>query len=164
MGLFTKGGSAVVEADELIRLDDLPSIKAARDAVLAARQKEAEAQQALAAFSSDEISLGRLSARDAFQNSGKKVKEAEALLAGIRDEERERIRAARLPGERELRWSIVESLKEARNRRAILESYKADTDRLAQGRWNCGIDVSHDWPELEDLDGWVERNQREGLL
>ena len=160
MGIFS---SATVET-EMVPVDEIESVREARALVLKARERLAAATVEARKFKPGTITVAAATASEEMETAHEALPVAERNFEAIRNQERDRIRAARLPGEREHRRSLLAALEEARDRLAGLQTYKAETDRLTDGRPNYDVDVSRDWPELLNLDNWRIWNEREGLL
>jgi len=150
--------------DEVVAVDEIESVREARALVLKARERLAAAKVAAARFQPGTITLAAAAATEELEAASQALPVAEQNLETIRNRERHRIRADRLPGERELRQSLLAALEEARDRLAVLQAWKDETDRLADGRPNFEVDPSHDWPELLTLDDWRAFCEAEGLL
>ncbi|MBI4560547.1 MAG: hypothetical protein HY724_00775 [Candidatus Rokubacteria bacterium] len=161
MGLFKT--DAVIDA-EIVMVDEVPAVREARAALLKAKEKVAAATAEAARFQPGTMTLSAVTAAESLESAHAALQAAGRNLEEIRNQERDRIRAARLPDEQRLRRNLLAALEEARDQRAALESYKTETNRLTGGRGNYGFDTSHDWPELLRLDFWREACQREGLL
>lgn len=150
--------------DDFVAVDRIPAVHEATMAVLKARGALTAATATAAQFRPGQVTLASVTAAEELEAAHEAVGVAETRLQEIRNRERDRIRAARLPDEQRLRRDLLAALEEARERVAVLEAYKAETDRLVGGRRNYQIDTSHDWPELLNLDFWRETCVREGLL
>jgi len=159
MGLFT---ADVI--DEVVAVDDIPGVQEARTVVLRARERLAAAETEARKFKPGTMTIGAMTASGELEAASQALPIAEGNFETIRNRERDRIRAERLPGERERRRSLLAALKDARECLVTLEGYKAETDRLADGRPNYQVDVSRDWPELLTLDDWRIWNEAQGLL
>lgn len=197
IGTFTdtlKLGSLRIEAETkfapgdsaaLVPLSEVPAVREATAALLAARQREAEARQRYNTLSrtakaenSDRVAalvaqteLG--GAEDEWRKAMIEVAHTEAPLIEVRARERARIIGARTDGEKALRRELLAALEQAAEAARALFEYRNGTADLVGG-WRHGENANgYDWvgefvdelPTRESLfTVWRRRIHEEGLV
>lgn len=158
--------------DDLVAVDRIPSVSEATATVLKARERLAAATSAAAQFPAGKISLGAAVATENLESAHEAVRAAEEKLREVRESERDRIIAARLPRERELRRELLATLEVAAERARGLHRYKTETQELVGGQRAFEGAGNFDWAgEFCDestresvLTIWRRGCEREGLL